>query len=301
MPREIPYVFCTYSVDRNGDGLSAREQLQLLEAIRGRPIVYRKSDADAADADTLAMRPKKFTTYGHEIISWAVGYYVKQRTEATYDSSVDEIATRHFRANGIRYTNFVAIPALHRVAVCDRSSDTFLPAKAGIARLKAILRHAARDYSLDIVMSASPQDVTRALKQWRLKEFSYTVRPFNPHPRDPGRELSEMFKRDGIGRLSGKAIPSAGKVMSMNSGGYIEQTVGLAESGYGQIGFSGTTKDGLNASVKKPKFTLDRDQNEKTQTEPRMLRVMIEPSSDDVEKESRDVARAMLDFYGERN
>jgi len=82
----------------------------------------------------------------------------------------------------------------------------------------------------------------------------------------------------------------------MHSGGYIEETVGLVEAGYGQLGLKGRTIGGREAALKKPGFSTDKKKNEKAQSEPQQLRVFIEPQDKEL-KEWKEAALALLEFY----
>ena len=239
MARPIPFLFCRYTFTRRGRPLSAEEQHTELMKLRGVTVVHRKGDDLEAEPDTLTMMPSIWLQSGKNGVAWACGYYVRARTEANYDPETDSISQELVGSAGIRYTKFIAVPSLGVVAICDRTSDAHLGALQGVSRLKSVLKAAGKGVEVAITLAATQSDVRQALSNWALDEVSFTVRPFNPHPRDPGRKLSELFERDGIGKVSGSAYAVAGKKMRMAEGGYIEETLGLVEHGYGQVGVSG--------------------------------------------------------------
>jgi hypothetical protein len=73
--------------------------------------------------------------------------------------------------------------------------------------------------------------------------------------------------------------------------------MGLADAGYGQYGARGTTPNGLKATLSKPKFTLDREENLKSQRENRTLKVYIE-RTDAADEEDEAVVKALVELYG---
>lgn len=298
MPRGVPYVFCRYALLDDGEPLSAYQQLATLKRITGTIVAHRKPEASSDEADTFSMRAAERVVSAEKILTWDVGFYVRLRSSARYDRRADDVAITVTPDDGIRYTSFVAIPRLGVVAVNDRSGDHYLGAQPGIARFKTVFKNTVPNGEAQIVLGATHADARKALSDWSISKFSFTVWPFNPHPRDPGRKLSELFERDGIGKLTGSATPMPGKEMRLREGGYIEETLGLTEAGYGQIGVDGTTPEGREAALRKPQFSLDKKVNEKTQAAPQILRVYIEPQETE-KKEHTEAARALIEFYGD--
>ena len=298
MARSVPFLFCRYTFTKKGKPLSAEEQHEEFMTLRGRTVLHRKGDDDDAEPDTLTMMPGMWLQKkGRQVVVWSCGYYLKVRTEASYNPKTDAIEHAHLASNGIKYTQFVAVPSLGIVAICDRASDATLSAAQGISRLKSVIRHGAKDLDLQVKLAASQSDMKKALTDWSLDQVQFTVRPFNPHPRDPGRQLSALFDRDGIGKLVGTAVPAPGKVMRMAEGGYIEETLGLVEHGYGQLGVSGQTPNGMKASIKKPTFSQDKSENTKHQEDPHSLRVLVEDHGGQNNELERAVAKALIEFY----
>jgi hypothetical protein len=242
------------------------------------------------------MRPVRFSVGDWDVLAWDAAQELTGRSAATYDAEADEVTVDWHPGRSIRFATFIAIPRLGVLAVSDRAGDHFLSAKAGISRFKAVFRSMVEEGEADIMLAASHADVRRALGEWSLSRFSFTVRPFNPHPSDPGRTLSDLFDRDGIGKVTGRAEAAPGKIMQMHSGGYIEETLGLTEKGYGQVGVEGETPSGRRASVAKPSFSPERKTNEKRQTEPQVLRVFVDVKDNRAE-EAEEAARALLEFY----
>jgi len=300
MSRNVAYLFCRYSIsDSRARELSLDEQLRAFKALRGVPVVHRKAEPTDNDRDTLICRPKSSTVEGYGYIIFDVAQEVTGRSVADYDRDADAIVERWDDGKHIRYTSFVAIPQLGVVATSDRSGDPHLGATPAIARLRSVFRNQDKipGVALDIVAAADRVEVKRALTEWALNRFSFSVRPFNPHPRIPGKKLSEMMKQDQIGAVRGVATPTPGGQMSMSSEGYIEEAVGLADAGYGQYGFDGTTPSGRQASLKKPNFSLDKAKNERVQSAPQQIKVSLDPQPSEAE-EFKEAARALIEFYG---
>lgn len=297
MARGIPYVMCRYELTIHDRPLSAAEQLEFLQRVRGRLVVHRKSDPSPDDADTLIMRPKKLQAQRYNVLTWDVGQQLSGRSQAQYDPEADEVQHVWSDGRAVRYASFVAVPSLGALAINDRLSDIYLGAAAGISRMKTIVRNTIDGADISITQAASHADSRRAIETWSLDRFEFVVRPFNPHPRDPGRTLSEIMARDNIGTLQGRAVPAPGQKMKSNEGGYIEETVGLSEAGYGQFGIRGRTPEGREVALKKPKFDLDKNKNETAQAAPHQLRVFLEPQDDD-QTEYLEAAKALIEFYG---
>ncbi|MGP9821338.1 hypothetical protein ACTZWW_15085 [Salinarimonas sp. NSM] len=297
MARPVPYVFCRYSLVGEGGALSAQEQLQALRRVRGTPVPHRKAEPEEDDFDTLIIRPSLAQVDGFSYLTFEVAQEVTGRSLATYDRERDAIRQRWDAGRFIRWTSFISVPRLGVLAASDRSGDAHLSASAGIARFKTVMRMLQPELELDIIPAATQEEARRALTEWALEKFTFTVRPFNPHPRSPGDKLSELFKRDGIGSLRGVAVPAADAKMHMTDGGYIEETVGLASAGYGQFGLEGSTPGGRKAALKKPQFSMERERNEKVQASPQQIRVFIEPH-ERFELEYEEAAKALIEVYG---
>ena len=297
MARSVAYVMCRYEMTIQERPLSAQEQFQVLQQIRGTLVAHRKADPGPDDADTLVIRPKKLALGGRDVLTWDVGQQLTGRSEAFYDADTDEVHRRWSGGDAIRYASFVAIPSLGALAVNDRTGEIHLGSAAGISRMKTVFRGIVEGGDIAITQAASHADARRAVETWTLDRFDFAVRPFNPHPRDPGRTLSEIMARDNIGSLQGRAVPAPGVEMRKNEGGYIGEAVGLADAGYGQYGMRGRTPEGREVALKKPKFDLNKARNETIQASPQQLRVFLEPCDDETD-EFLGAAAALIEFYG---
>lgn len=295
MPRPIPFLFCRYSVTRNGRSLGASEQLALLNNIRGRVVAYRKTDPADEDRDSFAMKPSSFEVAGRSVIVWYVGYYLSVRAEAAYNQANDDIIESLVATSGIKFTKFVGVPTLGGVAVQDQASDTHLTAASGIGRLRSIIR-SEPGTKAEIEPSASNADVMTALNSWQIEQFTFNVRPFNPSPARMGQILHDLFVANDIGRLRGVAQPPQGHHIENPAEGFIGEAVGLVSHGYGQMSLKGKTPGGQQASFSKPTFSDSRDENAKRQERPRSIRVYFEEAESD-DQLNTQIAQSLVDFY----
>jgi hypothetical protein len=295
MPRPIPFLFCRYTVSRNGRPLGASEQLDLLNTIKGQVVAYRKIDPSEEDRNTFAMKPSTFNIGSRQALVWYVGYYVGIRSEASYNQTDDDIIERLVATTGIKFTKFVGVPLLGVVAVQDQAGDIHLSGSSGISRFKAVAR-SSPGVSVEIELAASNQDVMNALNVWSIEQFTFNLRPFNPTARRMGRLLHELFIANDIGKMRGVAQPSHGHYIQNPSEGFVGEAVGLVSAGYGQMSLKGRTPRGQEASFGKPTFSELREENARRQEKPRSLRVYFEApeSEDDL---NNQIAQSLVDFY----
>jgi hypothetical protein len=152
------------------------------------------------------------------------------------------------------------------------------------------------DAEVDVNFAGTPDDAQKALETWKLDEFSFTVRPFNPTVRKMGEKMHELLISDEIGTLQAVARPIQGKDMKDSHEGLIAEAKGLTDAGYGQFGAKGTTPHGLRASLSKPKFTMNKEENKEAQAQNRTLKVYM-PKADSADEEEAAIVKALLDLY----
>jgi hypothetical protein len=230
-----------------------------------------------------------------------VGHEIEKRVRAKYDRRKDSLDLDEFNDGSVRFSDFVAVPALGVLAVDDRSGDLHLGGRQAINRLRAVIRM-VEGADASIVYEATPQEVSRALKSWKLTEFKFTIRPNNPRPVSRlAAALSDQLRKDFIGQMTGTAKPVPGENMKMSGDGFIAATSDLVEAGYGQQAIAGTTPDGLEAEIKKPRFDPDRDKNERVQGKPRQLRVYVESEDLSDEQVFKIASVSLVRFYGDED
>lgn len=295
MSDNIPYLFCRYGLFIDDRPLDTAGQYDTLCELRGKMFPHRKgSDPSPDDADSCLMMPRKWIQNKRIILSWKVGQQLLQRTKSSYIRDADSIKISVEDTDEMRYTTFVGVPILGVLAVSDQVGEHWLGAKAGVSRFGSCFKNVPGGKA-EIELAGDARDFHRALETWDLDQFSFSVRPFNPHPAQMGRRLHEMMEEDGIGALRGVAVPRQNTKMHAAGGGFINEAVGLAEAGYGQVGARGTTP-GYKANISKPAFSGDRKKDQHQQAKPRVLKVYV-PSSDVESEHEAEVAKALLEFY----
>jgi hypothetical protein len=250
------------------DALTPDEEWGVIQEIKGEPIAYRVRDPKPDDLDTFLMMPRKKSIGGYAVHTWAIAQDVKTRERSKYDKGNDELKSELVQADEIRHTKFIAIPKLGVFAVDDSISDRTLGARSAVSRFAAVVETLVDNTTVEVNFAGTPDDAQKALETWKLDEFSFTVRPFNPTVRKLGEKMHELLVADGVGSLQAVARPTEGKDMKDSHEGLISEAKGLTEAGYGQYGARGTTPDGLQASLSKPKFTMTR-----TRTSRRRLKI----------------------------
>jgi hypothetical protein len=154
-----------------------------------------------------------------------------------------------------------------------------------------------KNWDVRVTFAGTPQDAQRALETWKLDQFSFTVRPFNPTPRKFGEQMHELMVNDHVGTLRAVALPDEEHDMKDSQKGIISEAKGLSEAGAGQYGATGITPDGLRASLSKPKFEMDKAKNIKHQAENRTLKVYIERGTT-LEEQEKAIVKALIELYG---
>lgn len=229
-------------------------------------------------------------------LAWLSGHRVSVRQVNDYDAETDDIKPRFEESRDVKWERFVAVPDLGALAVSDQSGENHIGARQAITRFQTVFENTVPGGEADIRLSASREDVDAAISAWRLEEFSFTVRPFNPSVRRQGRKLHEALEREKIASLRAVARARAGEALVVEEGDLLSDAVGLARAGYGQIGFKGKTATGQDAQFKKPTFSPNRQENEDAQDTEQALRVLIEPQLSDMEL-FQEVTRALIEFY----
>lgn len=295
MPRPIPFYFCRYTLSVEGEPLDANAQLASIQELQGQYFGHGTNNIILGIHDTVLMRPREFDVGGHRAFAWSVGKRAGLRSQASYDEARDQLNFADVNDPGITYADFVALPHIGVLAVDDRVGNLHLGGKPAIARFRSIFQNIPGG-AVDIELVTRPQDVERAMARWNLTEFSFVVRPFNPHPPgDLSERLSEALSADRVAKLSAKVQPAEGQYLAVNDG-QIAAAKELADAGYGQYSFKGVTRDGHTAEIKRPVFNERREKNQRRQAEPRELRIVIDTEGD-YDNLIHAVADAMIDFY----
>ena len=246
-----PFLFCRYSITVANETLNQTGQFTILSELQGHPVAHGERAEEEGNYNTLLMRPKQLTVARREVFAWSVGVMIRQRLRAKYDEARDRIDLELIDDGSVRYSDFVAVPSLSVLAVDDRAGEMHLGGKAAINRLRSVIR-SSDDADAHVEFEATPDEVRRALRDWSLTRVKFTLQPNNPRPvARLSQALSDQFKRDGIGKLTGSVQPAEGTPMRMHKEGFIAAAAGLAEAGYGQVSVAGHEEEGCAAEARK--------------------------------------------------
>lgn len=295
MPQPFRCIFCRYSFAMNDELLNANAQYQFLQDNQGNEFVHGR-EREGVRPNALCTEPERFNVGQHSVVSFFVGYKPGIRTRQRYDKGSRAISRNVEIDDHTKLAHIVLVPHLQAMAVQDKTSDDNIPARQALSAFQSVVRFASDDEGSLEIIHATDADVRRALDEWELTEYSYTVRPLNPIPGTAlSRRRSDAYKREKIGRETGRVVPMDGETMRAQDG-VIAETRDLAEDGYGQIGLKGQTPDGHTAQIPKLKFHMERAKNLKEREKPRYLRVQID-EPDDGAHFPTTIASAIMRFY----
>jgi hypothetical protein len=165
------------------------------------------------------------------------------------------------------------------LAVNDRINALNMGGRPALSRTRAAFRQVedgAFSYSFLL-----PGDVAAIAKELALTEYSYTARRINPTPPSVlAKAFDATMEQENISVQRGVAKPEPGEAMKA-AGGVIEATSDLVGSGYAVAGFKGHTASGHLAQIRKPPFSMDKQENLKQLEREQPLRVFIEAEQED--------------------
>jgi hypothetical protein len=213
MARSIPYLFCRFGVSKDEQPLSALEFWATLEKIKGKPVGYRVREPNPDQLDTYLLMPRQKRLTGHQVFTWEVAKELRFRERSKYDKDNDHVTDEMIVADEISHTKFIAVPELGVFAVDDTVSDRTLGAKSAVNRFRTIVETLEEDAEVFVQFAGTPQDAQKAVETWTLDQFSFSVRPFNPHPRKLGEKIHELMVKDDVGSLRAVATPADGSKM----------------------------------------------------------------------------------------
>lgn len=296
--RPVPYILFRYHLYDEADGpVSPIEDRDVIQSVRGKAAPYRTSDPNPDNYNNYVMRVRPENIEGELVLIFDVGYRISRRVEHRWNRRKDEYDLVDVEADDTVFTRLVAIPRLRVIGAKDGTGDR-LAATSAMGRLKAIV-NTHSDYSFQYERTASQEDVEAAIARLRLTEFAFEVRPFNPHPSNPGEKLDELLKVAHVQRFRGKAQASPAARMNADEDGLISEAIGLSKAGYGQFAVKGETESGVVVSYAKPTFSPERDRNEAAAGRARALKVAV-PRDDPEMTEEEYVVRVILELFGGR-
>jgi hypothetical protein len=180
--------------------------------------------------------------------SGLIGKHSTERAVTAYDEREDETQELLVSDNDYPHAAFICLPRLKVIVVMD---SQVLSADSAIGRLERILAHRKKVMFVAEPLR-EPYDLRVAIERFNVFEVSFEVYPVNPHTEDLGKKLDESSKLDHIKKLAGKATatPRAPLVLE---GGLLTAIQQLQKSGHCKIGFRGTTDEGVEVHVPKPR------------------------------------------------
>jgi len=270
-------------------------QLQALESIKGRLFPHGPKATREDVRDILVMRPRRFAVAEETVLTWSMGHRPGVRRRTRYNAETDTLDRSVNADDHTVFTDFIAVPRLGAMAIDDRVSEEYMGARSALSRLRSAFQNVDGGSFQGRLLA--PGDVSAIVEQLDLKEYSYSVRRYNPHTRSAlAKQFSEALESEGIFTNRGVAKPAPGSVMKSGEG-IIGGTAGLADDGYGVVGFRGITPSGRTAHLPKPKFSTDKDENLREQAKEQRLRVFFEANDDDDLIAS--VVAELVRFYGD--
>jgi hypothetical protein len=140
MAHPSAHIFCRYQIlDEEEKPISAKEEWEMLEKVRGQPIAYRVRDPKKDDFDTYLMKPRQKRISNYGVHTWEVAQDIKFRERTKYDKAKDDTIDDTVVTDEIRHTKFLALPALSVFAVEDTISERSLGARSAVGRFTAIV------------------------------------------------------------------------------------------------------------------------------------------------------------------
>jgi len=216
--------------------LEAQAQLVAIKELQGQFFPSGPKAARDNLFDTILMRPRSFKLDDEDatqVFTWSVGNSIHARIRVTYDKKQDDL-NRQLQADNdsIKYSDFVAVPSVGVFAVDDRSGEEFMGGSAAAHRFRALFRQIDEAEAV-VTPAADHEDFQRALKRWKVTTFSFTIKPFNPHPpSDLAKKLGEELRKRQVKRAHGEWQAEENKGLKPDD--EMKAIVDLAEAGYGQ-------------------------------------------------------------------
>jgi len=289
------YAVFKYQIQDGGEEINSDEHYAAFTEMKGKQAPYRIRDPETHDFKNFIFDLQEFEAEGTKYFSFGVGYQISERPEQQYDPDTEKVRLVMRDANDMRYTRGVFVPSLGASAFRD-GSGTFLAAAGGIGRVKAIFdTHSELDFLHEL--TASKADVSSAIKNLKLVEMKFTVRPFNPHPSNPGIELDKLLRTANVGKLTATAKPFEGGSMNPQEGGLVSEAQGLVDKGYGQSGLTANTSDGATVKYKPKPFSGDKEKDQSADEKPRLLHITVERDDGDDLTEEKRIVRALVEIF----
>lgn len=251
-----PYMFYKYKIVNKEETVVAYEHFNLFKSLLAVEVPHRKKDPDSTELDTSLVNLKKIKPNEEngmpepfEVIYFKVAKHITYREKNNYDKVKDSLDTIVEPTDEYAYGELVVIPEKSLIAALDKSGLFLLGAVSSISRLRSIVS-SKKEHAFIATPAGSTVRLKNAIKGWKINNFSFSARPFNPSVKKPGDKLHNLLEPDNV-ELNGKAKPWHGNSVSVSENGFITELIGLFDKGYAEIGLTGTTEHGYKASIKK--------------------------------------------------
>jgi hypothetical protein len=174
---QIPFLFCRYELTVDEEPLSPRAQLTALKELQGHFYPNGPTAEREGLYDTVVMRPRSFTLDGDTtVLTWSIGQKIKSRVAVNYDRNVDHIERRMLEDGSIRYADFVGLPNLRIFAVDDRQSPEHMGGLHAGHLFRSVFRQ-LDGADASVIPAGEYADIRRAMRQWKIASFNFTIRP----------------------------------------------------------------------------------------------------------------------------
>ena len=279
MATQIPFLFCRYVAQIEDEVLDAAGTLAALNELQGKFLPSGPKAERENNPTIVVMRPRRLTIGDEEVVTWDIGHRSGHRVVADYDAEKQEISHVVQDDRHIMHTTIVALPRLGAMAVNDRINALNMGARPALSRTRAAFRQV--ENGSFAYWFLNPGDVAGIVNELDLLEYSYTARRINPTPPTVlAKAFDASMEQEGIALQRGVARPEPGQSMHA-AGGVIEATSDLVGAGYAVAGFKGTTPTGHLAQIRKPPFSMDKNENLKQLEREQPLRIFIETEEED--------------------
>lgn len=288
----IPYLLYNYSIMKNGELVSMFEQLRLIDRMIGVEVAYRKRKPTRNDFDTCIITPVSYDVDIDEhtkvkVLSVGVARHVTVRDALKWDRESDVVLSVQRVTDEDILGYILLIPEYGKLAVADRTGDSYLGAQSTLGRFKSVIQ-SNKEYSVGYNIASSRDELKNAIKAWSLSEFTFSARPFNPSVTRQGQKVHEMLQANNA-KMRGAIKPNKGDRLAYDDkGGLMWEIVGLAERGYAEYGAKGMTSDGQSVQISKASPTSGKLP---------FIKIFLSGLTT-AQEVGRFLARALLDIHG---
>lgn len=289
----VSYSFYKYLVHNNQKKpVFFQEHFDFFKSVEGKFTAHRKVDPTPDEYDTFIMRVKAVQISGHNCIVFDVARKISLKIERQYDNKKNDIFFAEVPSKDTEWTHVVIIPKLGVLGIRNHTVGS-ISHSSGMNRIKSVLKeHAKVDLSFEL--TSFTNDIEKIVSDLQINKLDFSVRPFNPHPHRLGKKLHDMMDFDGIGKLSGSAVPLKEHI-EKGEDGLLSEILGLREQGYGTIGLSGKTNDGIELKLQKPQMSMSKAENLKLLQKSPAIKISI-PEDVDEGKEDGFVVDIILGY-----